>query len=137
MSTEPLAHVHAGAGIEHGAPLGHRDDGQGTAAALGGEGGAVDGIHRDVGERRRAVPDLLAVEEHRRVVLLTLADDDDAVHGHAGQHGAHGLDRGGVGTDFVAPAHPAAGGHGGGLGGPHQVQGQVAVGGLGGHHHGH
>ena len=46
------------------------------------------------------------------------------------------VDRGAVGTDLVAPAHPAAGGHGGGLGDPHQVHGQVAIGGLGGRHHG-
>src|SRR6185312_12365340 len=59
-------------------------------------------------------------------------DDDDAVHRHAGQHGAHGLDGRAVGTDLVATSHPAAGGHGGGLGGPHEVHGEVAVGRLSG-----
>ena len=86
---------------------------------------------------RGAVADLLAVEEHRRVVLLALADDDDAVHRHRGEHRPHGVDRGAVGALLVAPAHPAAGGHGGRLGGPHEVHGEVAVGGLGGRHHGH
>ena len=44
------------------------------------ERGAVDGVDGDVDLRRRAVADSLAVVEHRRLVLLALADDDDAVH---------------------------------------------------------
>ena len=47
------------------------------------------------------------------------------------------LHRGAVGAQLVAPAHPAAGCHGGGLGGPDQLHGQVAVGGLGGGRHDH
>ena len=54
-----------------------------------------------------AVADLLAVEQHRRLVLLALADDDDAVHRHAGEHGAHRLDGGTVGTVLGAAADPA------------------------------
>ena len=131
-----LLHVDAGAGVEHGAAFGHGDDGQGAAPALGGERGAVDGVHRDVGQRGSAVTDLLPVEEHRRVVLLALADDDDPVHRHAGQHGPHGLDGRAVGSELVAAAHPAAGRHGGRLGDPHEVHGEVAVGGLARRHHG-
>ena len=89
-----LLHVDARAGVEHGAPLGHGDDGQRAAAALGGQGRPVDGVDGDVGQRGRAVADLLPVEEHRGVVLLALADDHDPVHRHARQHGPHGLDRG-------------------------------------------
>ena len=53
-----LLHVDARAGVEHGAALGHGDDGQGAAAALGRQGGPVDGVDRDVGRagasRRRS-----------------------------------------------------------------------------------
>ena len=125
-----LLHVDAGAGVEHGAAFGHGDDGQRTTAALGGQRGAVDGVHRDVGQRGSAVADLLPVEQHRRVVLLALADDDDPVHRHAGQDGPHGLDGGAVGAQLVPPAHPAAGRHGRRLGDPHEVHGEVPVRGL-------
>ena len=53
------------------------------------------------------------------------------------EHGPHGLDGGAVGAELVAPAHPAAGRHGGRLGDPHELHGEVAVGGLAGRHHGH
>ena len=53
-----------------------------------GERGAVDRVDGDVGLGRRAVADALAVEEHRRFVLLALADDDDAVHRHGVEHDA-------------------------------------------------
>ena len=44
---------------------------------------------------------------------------------------AHRVDRGAVGAVLVAAADPAAGGHGGGLGDPDQLEGEVAVGRLG------
>ena len=82
----------------------------------------------------RAVPDPLAVEQHGRFVLLALADDDDAVHRDGVEHDAHGVDGGPVGAVLVASAHPAAGGQGGGLGGAHELEREVAVGALlGGH----
>ena len=40
-----------------------------------------------------AVADLLAVVEHRRLVLLALADHDDAVHRDGVEHRAHRVDR--------------------------------------------
>ena len=122
-----LLHVDAGTGVEHRAPLADGDDRERVAPAERGQGGAVDGVDGDVGERRGAVADLLAVEEHGRFVLLALADDDDAVHRHGGQHGAHGLDGGAVGAVLVAPAHPARAGERGGLGDPHQLEGEVAI----------
>ena len=91
------------------------------------ERGAVDRVDGDVDLRRRAVADALAVVEHRRFVLLALADDDDAVHRHGVEHDAHGVDRGAVGAVLVAAAHPAGGGQRGGLGDPDQLQGEVAV----------
>jgi hypothetical protein len=79
------------------------DDGDGVAASEGGQRGAVDGVHGDVGLGRCAVADALAVEQHRRLVLLALADDHHAVHGHGLEDDAHGVDRGAVGGVLVAP----------------------------------
>ena len=75
--------------------------------------------------------DLLAVEQHRRFVLLALADDDDAVHRDGVEDEAHGVDRGAVGGVLVAAAHPAAGGERGGLGDADELHGEVAIGCLG------
>ena len=94
----------------------------------GGQRGAVDRVDGDVDEGRRAVADALAVEEHRRVVLLALADHDDAVHRHRRQHGAHRRDRGAVGAVLVAPPDPARCRQRRRLGDPDQLHGQVAVG---------
>ena len=74
------------------------------------------------------VADLLAVVEHRRLVLLALADDDDAAHADGADQRAHGVDGGAVAAVLVAAADPAAGGHGGGLGDADQLEGEVAVG---------
>ena len=123
-----LVHVHARAGVEHGAPLADGDDGDGVGAAVGGERGAVDGVDGDVGERRGAVADALAVEQHGRFVLLAFADDDDAVHRHRGEHGAHGVDGGAIGAVLVAAADPPGGGECGRLGDTHQFEREVAVG---------
>ena len=75
-----LLHVDAGPGVEHRAALADGDDRERVAPAEGRERGAVDGVDGDVAQRAGAVADLLAVEQHRRFVLLALADDDDAVH---------------------------------------------------------
>ena len=77
-----------------------------------------------------AVADLLAVEEHRGVVLLALADHDDAVHRDACDELAHRVDGGAVAAVLVAAADPAAGGHRGGLGHPDELEREVAVGRL-------
>ena len=47
---------------------------------------------------------------------------------HRAEHDAHRLDGGAVGGVLVAPAHPAAGGERGGLGGPHELHCEVAIG---------
>ena len=78
-------------------------------------------------DRRAAVADLLAVEEHRRFVLLALADHDDAVHRDRVEHEAHRVDRGAVGGELVAAPDPAGGGQRSRLGDPHQLQREVAV----------
>jgi hypothetical protein len=72
--------------------------------------------------------DRLAVEEHRRLVLLSLADHDDAVHLDGAEHQAHRVDRGLVGQLLLAPADPARGGHRRRLGDPNQLEREIAVG---------
>ena len=76
-----LLHVDARARVEHRAPLGRARSRRARSAC--------PSAHRRVPSsgstamstsRRRAVADLLAVVEHRRLVLLALADHDDAVH---------------------------------------------------------
>ena len=124
-----LLHVHARPGVEHRAPLGQGDHGDGVGAAEGGERGPVDGIDGDVA-RRPAGADLLAVVEHRRLVLLSLADDDNPVHRDVVDDEPHRVDGGLVGCLLVAAAHPPSGGEGGRLGDARQLHGEVAVRGL-------
>ena len=73
-------------------------------------------------------PMLLAVVEHRGLVLLPLADHDDAVHRDRIEDKAHRVDRSLVSGDLVAAADPAGGSKGGGLGDTHELEGQIAVG---------
>ena len=82
---------------------------------------AVDRVDGDVARRSAPVADVLAVEQHRRLVLLALADDDDAVEVDGAEELAHGIDRRAVGAVLVALADERHGADGGGLGGPHQL----------------
>ena len=123
-----LLHVDAGPGVEHRAALGERDHRERAGHAAGAERRALERVDRDVDHRRAAVADLLAVVEHRRLVLLALADHDDAVHRDRVEHEAHRVDGGAVGGDLVAAADPAGGGERRGLGDPDQLQREVAVG---------
>ena len=77
---------------------------------------------------RAAVADVLAVVEHRRFVLLALADHDDAVHRDRAEHEAHRVDRGAVGGVLVAATGPAGRGDRRGLGDADHLEGDVAVG---------
>ena len=72
--------------------------------------------------------DPLAVEQHRRLVLLALADHDDALHGDRVDHPPHQVDRGPVGGVLVAPPDPAGGAHRACLGDAHELEREVAVG---------
>ena len=83
-------------------------------------------------------PDLLAVGQHRRLVLLALADHDDAVHVDRVQHGVHAVDGGLVGGLLVAAADVARGGQRGRLGDAHELEREVAIGDVArGHGHEH
>ena len=127
-----LLHVERGAGIEHRAPLADRDHGQRVVGTVGGERRAVDRIDRDIDLRHRAVTDPLAVVQHRGFVLLAFADDDDSVHLHGAQDGAHGVDGGAIGAELVAPADPSGGGERSRFGDPDQLHCKVSVRTLGG-----
>ena len=89
-----------------------RSDSAITASAFGkpfgAQLGALERVDGDVDLRRRAVADLLAVVEHRRLVLLALADHHDAVHRHGVEHQPHGVDGGAVGRLLLARARPSA-----------------------------
>ena len=126
-----LLHVEHGRGVEHRAPLGDGEDGERVRHALGHERGAVDGVDRDVALRAVAVADLLAVVEHRRLVLLALADDHRAPHRHRADELAHRVDGRPVAAVLVpAPDEPARR-HRGRLRHPHEFEREVAIGGLG------
>ena len=122
-----LVHVEHRRRVEHRAAFGDREHRDGVGQALAHQRGAVDRVDGEVAVRAVAVADLLAVVEHRRVVLLALADDHDAAHGHRVDQLAHRVDGGAVAALLVAAADPASRGHRAGLGDPHQFQGEVAV----------
>ena len=123
-----LLHVHARAGIEHRAALRQRDHRQRVGHPQRGQARALQRIDGDVDLGRGPVADLLAVVEHRRLVLLALADHDDAVHRHRVEHLAHGVDGRLVGALLVAAADHPRGGERRGLGDAHQLQREVAIG---------
>ena len=127
-----LLHVEHRGRVEHRPALGHGEHGEGVGHALGHERGAVDRVDRDVALGAVAVAHLLPVEEHRGLVLLALPDDDGAAHRHRPDELAHRVDGRAVPAVLVAAADVAAGGHGGGLGDPDELEREVAVGTLGG-----
>ncbi len=68
--------------------------------------GSLQRVHGQIEVGAEAAADLLAREEHWRVVLLALADHDHPVAGNGRQVGSHGLDRGMVRGMLVTPADP-------------------------------
>ena len=71
---------------------------------------------------------MLAVVEHRRLVLLALPDHDDAVHRDGVEHQAHRIDGGLVGSILVPAADPAGRAQRSGLGDADELEGEVSVG---------
>ena len=113
--------------------------------ALGGDGGTLQRVHRDIHFRPAAdlgvKPDFLADIEHRRLIHLALADYHCAGDGDGIEGLAHGFHRGAIGGVLVAPANPAGGCECSGFRHAHQFKRQVAVnnhaGGRGGGGFGH
>ena len=126
---DQLLHVEDRRGVVHRAARRDREHRDGVGHPLRGQRGAVDRVDGDVALGPVAVADLLAVEQHRGVVLLALADDDRAAHADGADQHPHRVHRDAVGAVLVALAHPATGRHRGGLGHPDQLESQVAVGG--------
>ncbi len=77
-----LLHVDAGTRIEHRPSLRERDHRQRRRHSTSAQRGPLERVDSDVDLGRAAIADAFAVVEHRRVVLLALADDDEAVHRH-------------------------------------------------------
>ena len=125
---DELVHVEDRARVVHPPAVGDREHRDRARHPLGAQRRAVDRVDRDVDLRAGAVAHLLAVEEHRGVVLLALADDDGALHRDGGDQGAHRGDGGPVREVLLAPADPPAGGHRGRLGDPDELEREVAVG---------
>jgi hypothetical protein len=122
-----LVHVDGGTGEEHRPALGESDHRNRVRLALRRQAGPLERVDRDIHRRAVAVADLLAVEEHRRLVLLALADHDDALHRDGVEDRAHAVDRGLVGGLLVAPADPPARAERGGLRHPDELEREVAV----------
>ncbi len=95
--------------VEHGPALRERHGGDPARDAAGDEAGAVDRVDGDVYLRRVAVADLLTDVEHRRLVLLALADDHDTVHVDESKAAPHGVDGGLVGRFLLVAPHVARG----------------------------
>ena len=123
-----LVHVQRRAREEHRAALGDGDDGDRVRHPERGQPGPFERVDGDVDLGPGAVADLLAVEEHRRLVLLPLADHDDAAHRNGVEHEAHRVDGGLVGGDLVAAPRPARREGGGGLRDANELEREVPVG---------
>ena len=95
--------------VEQPAAFRRGEDGDRVGEAHRDEVGALERIDGDVdlGLVGLARADLLADEEHRRLVALALADDDRAAHLDLVERLAHRLDRGAIGGHPVAAAHEA------------------------------
>ena len=123
-----LLHVDGDVGEEHRPSFRERDHRDRVGLARSGETCAVDRVDRDVHRRSRPVPDGLAVVQHRRLVLLALADDDDAVHRDRVDHETHRVHGRLIGGDLVASTDPASGGERRGFGHASELHREVAVG---------
>src|SRR5438132_12302340 len=113
--------------VVHGAALGQRDRRDAAGKSARHEARAVDGIDGDVDLGRAAVAHLLAYVEHRRFVLLPLADDDEPGHVDEAEAAAHGVDRRLVSCLLLVAPHEARCSQRSTLGDTHQLERQVAV----------
>ncbi|MCS7006982.1 MAG: hypothetical protein NZL88_05455 [Gaiellaceae bacterium] len=122
-----LVHVERGAREEHRPPLRNGDDRDRSRHAESGQPRPLEGVDGDVDLRPRPVTHLLAVVEHRRLVLLPLADDDDTSHGDGVEEETHRVHGRLVGGDLVAAPDPARREGRGSLRHPDELEREVAV----------
>ena len=121
-----LVHVERGAGIEHRPALGDGDHGDRIRLPERRQARPLERVDGDVDLGAVAGADHLAVVEHRRLVLLALADHDDAVHLDGAEHQAHRVDGSLVGLLLLAPPDPAGRSERRGLCDADELEGEVA-----------
>ncbi len=123
-----LVHVEDAGGVEHRAAVGHRDHGKSVLSARRSERCAVDRVDRDVALRPGSGAHDLAVEEHRGVVLLSLADHDPPLERDGAEEGAHRVDRRAVGGLLRSASDEGHGTDRSRFGRTHQLHCEVSVG---------
>ena len=103
-----LVHVDVG-GVQQASALRGGEDSDRSRCAVGAEVGAFERVHSDVDRGNSllaaARTELLADEEHRRLVALAFADDDAAVDLDFAEAGAHRFGRQLIGAVTVAHPH--------------------------------
>ena len=103
-----LLHVDIG-GVQQRAAIGHRHGGDRARHVLGAQRGAFEWVDRDIDFRTGVhALDLLADEEHRRLVALTFADHDGALDRQCVERAAHRVDGGLVGWLLLPVLHATA-----------------------------
>jgi len=123
-----LVHVEDSGGVVHTAAVRDGNHREGVLATGCRERGAVDRIDRDVAGLPLPRAHVLAVIEHRGVILFALADDDQPVEVDGTEELAHGIHRSAVGGVLVAAPDERNGSDGRGLGCPNQLHSEVAIG---------
>jgi hypothetical protein len=86
-----LVHVEVGS-VEQAPSLAGGQNGHGTVLGVGAEIGSLAGIDGKIHTGAHAAADLLTDVQHRRLVTLSLADDDPTLHGDLPHAQTHGLD---------------------------------------------
>jgi hypothetical protein len=121
-----LVHVAVGR-MQQAAALGHGDHRQRVGHRLGGQRRAFQRVERDIDLLALAGADLLADEQHRRLVALAFADHHRALHLDAVERAAHGIDRRLVGLVLLAAAAIGGASDGGGFRHPGNLDRQYPV----------
>ena len=121
-----LVHVDEWPWVEHRAARRNGHGREGVVGTVGQGTRAVNRINSNVHLRPSPRADALTVEQHRGMILLALADDNDRIHLNGIQHQSHRFNRGTVSSDLIAATHLTTGRQCGRLGHAHQFQRQVA-----------
>ncbi len=116
-----IRRVQQRAGVRHG------ERGDGARHVLGAQHGAFERIDRDIDLRPLLVADLLADEQHRRLVEFALPDHHGAVDRQLVELAPHGVDRGLIGGLVLAAPAQARGGDRGALGHAHDLDSENAL----------
>ncbi len=121
-----LLHVDVGR-MQQRAAIGHRHGRDRARHVLGAQRGAFERVDGDIDLRTGIDADLLADEQHRRLVALALADHDGALDRQLVELAPHGVDRGLVGRLLVAMAAQPRRRHRRALGHAHDLEREDAL----------